>query len=334
MVGQLLFTHLLSKFEKECAHYLHGCSQLIRLSDQGKLALVVSAGIENTPKHFDLLRKLVSEYLTYEPTEAEFSDMLQKLRYEATETKPIPQKIWSLLISELSGLGAKGIGNRERKTLETLTYEDFKSYRNKLKTGNYVDLFYSGFYPENLARENAKQLQKLVAEFSPAEHRSVQDRFTRVSPGRKSVNVDFIGNGNGFLESYVVPEFGLREKLMLNTIRLYLRGKFFNRLRTEQQLGYAVDVFMSEYRDSLLLNFFIQNYNAELTVLQENARKFIDDSYKELSQLDEKSFASQVAMAVKDLDLEMEESAFVLTDWRQNNLEFNGYEQGQKYSTN
>ncbi len=323
LLQQLLFNRLARLFEKECAAYLHSCSQLIRLNAQGKLSLVIEAGIENTPFHLQLLESLVIAYQQASFSIDDYKEMLFQYLNQLKSIESVPQQAWLALQSELHHVDFKYALKEQLQAIDKLNFNDFKEYLFRLKNNNYIDIFYSGYYHEKDVHEHAIRLKNSLAKYSPSQKKLSNQQGNNPFSGQKKLLIKNKYQGNGYLNASVINKNNSRNKIIIHVIAQFLQTEFFNAMRTDLQLGYSVNSSIAEVNNSLLFCLFIENFDKDIKTIEKNVLDFKNTFYTNLQKMSDKEFDFLLTSVINSLGTR---NGFILNDWRENNLTFDSYD--------
>ena len=149
----------------------------------------------------------------------------------------------------------------------------------------------------------------------------------KVLPGTgKITRVTTPKDGVGISDIYIYPEKSLKVQAQFAMINKLFSPTFFNDLRTNQQLGYAVFSLDYEIHDYPTMGMTIVSDNTNLQDLKEKMMMFQDGFSIALQDLDKKIITNVKKSMLEDLDQKPEnifiEAFKFINDWEKGNYDF------------
>ncbi|MGX5915335.1 pitrilysin [Aliidiomarina sp. Khilg15.8] len=137
---------------------------------------------------------------------------------------------------------------------------------------------------------------------------------------------DVVLEDSAILDAFVMEDENIVTRAKASLAAELLHNRFFNQLRTEQQLGYAVGATALGVRDHGVLAFYIQSSVAGPAELQGHFQRFREDSESYLEDMDDATFAEAkqgllVSLNEPPQDLAQEASR-IRADWARENYNF------------
>jgi protease-3 len=199
---------------------------------------------------------------------------------------------------------------------------------------SFVDIFAMG----NYGKENLVALVDEVKTLFP-EREGIQNwRFESpfsVNPSQQlSYNIDMLQKGIAIADIYISPEKSASLAAQVYVLSFMMSEPFHSSLRTEQQLGYAVSLWTSPLHDYPAITFRIESNSASLPELKERIANFIADYRETLESYNEDDLAQLrqaiIADAFRAPNSLLEEVDSLLSDWAQDNLNFDTIDKTQQ----
>ena len=102
--------------------------------------------------------------------------------------------------------------------------------------------------------------------------------------------------------SFQGDDTSIETRAKAKLIAQILSARFFESLRTEQQLGYIVGMFTNEYDKKPQTIFYIQSPKAHPSVLKAKFQEFIDDEKAYLTDISDEEFNTNVEGLLSDIN--------------------------------
>ena len=208
-----------------------------------------------------------------------------------------------------------------------LKAEDLSFFMDKVLANNQVRVFAFGNYDKKSINYFVKSIEKALPE-----HRKTTE-YTRSKywDPKKGKTVVFKKDSKvadvGLLDLYVHPEPSLTQEARARVLSSHFQRKTFDKLRTEEQLAYAVAGIRYAIEDYTSLGFLIQTPVKDVESMQKRFDDFKKEYRVELDKVTEDEFAKLkesvlVTLREKPKNLN-EEQAPMVNDWYQEKLDFN-----------
>ncbi|MFT5451458.1 MAG: protease-3 [Enterobacterales bacterium] len=209
---------------------------------------------------------------------------------------------------------------------QSLTADDLKVFMKDIMNKNQVRVFSYG----NYAKTDIENLANKITALMP-DDRTVVD-YTRTKSWKpvagqtlvyqEDIQVDDVG----MLDLYVHPEPGFKQKARAQILYTHYSRAAFNRLRTEEQLAYAVGARRSAIADYVTFGLYIQTPVMSVDETQKRFDKFNIEYVKLLNEITEEEFqklkeSTLVTLNQKPKNLSEEVSPFI-SDWYKENFDF------------
>lgn len=214
--------------------------------------------------------------------------------------------------------------------LQAITAEQVLASRNLLLNDVLVRAFVYGNYTE----AGAKAITQTLAGYAQV---NAEESYHEFEPSRSlesfpvGYQEDTALNDSAVLDAYILNDTGMQLELAADMLRDLMHTRFFNQLRTEEQLGYAVGVTTIGIDDLPGLGFYIQSPVRGPGALVERFEAFKADFAEFLATLSDERFA-EVQAAVRTSLMQPaenlnEEAGQVRSEWRKEQPQFDRKEQ-------
>ncbi len=187
----------------------------------------------------------------------------------------------------------KGFIHRDRYTgmIGEIQLSDLKQYVETLFEEILIEgIAYGNVNPEFIAEITDEYYEKLGSAI-PAEPILKQTSIGRIESG-KSFSYNFTSKSNNHCWLKLV-QFGKRKDELDAALRIgesFFDPRFYEKLRTDQQLGYVVWCGRDYYREALGLYFLVQSSDYDVLTLAGKGDKCIQDILSELSAMTDEEF--------------------------------------------
>ncbi|WDE03667.1 insulinase family protein [Thalassomonas viridans] len=229
---------------------------------------------------------------------------------------------------ELNKLTRSGNHSNEQliKTAKVLTLGDFERIMDEVLKNNQLRAFAFGNYDQADIASVAKQL----ADALPKVHHETaysRDKYWKPVPGEVLVlKKDLEVADVAIIDLYVHPEPGYKQKARAEVLKRHFRTIAFDKLRTEEQLAYAVGVTSRSIEDYAGIGLYIQSPVKGPKDIQSRFDSFKVEYAAELDKVTEETFAqlknaTLVGLKEKPKNLQAEVSP-VIKDWYRENFNF------------
>lgn len=133
------------------------------------------------------------------------------------------------------------------------------------------------------------------------------------------------------LDSYLLADESAATRARVSLLAELMHSRFFNELRTDKQLGYAVGVTQLSVADYPGLGFYIQSSVANLPDIMGHFDSFRTEYTEYLETLDEETFAEAKEGVLGSLREQpqniSQEAGRIRADWRRENFSFDSRDQ-------
>ena len=212
------------------------------------------------------------------------------------------------------------------KSLENLTFNDLLKFHKKWLTTIRSEWLIIGNITRNKALETCKNCEKVIQNI----RKQSQVLLKELIPEIRTVNIpnnttwlyeeklSLKGADVGETNSAIIAYFQYEQenpksRVSLRVLSNYLRDPCFDRLRTDEQLGYIVSGSHSENRGILGYYILIQSSIAGPQFLSSRIRAFLDstrDKIKNITEEEFKTFVQSVRIKIMQKDLSIYEEAY------------------------
>jgi protease-3 len=154
----------------------------------------------------------------------------------------------------------------------------------------------------------------------------MDNNFKVVAGTGKITKVSTPKDGVGMADIYIYPEQSLQVEAQFAMINKLFSPSFFNELRTNQQLGYAVFSLDYEIHDYPTIGMTIVSDNTNLQDLKEKMMEFQYGFAAALESVDNKIIKNVQTALLEDLNQKPEnifvEVSPLINDWEEGNYNF------------
>ncbi len=204
--------------------------------------------------------------------------------------------------------------------------EDLTRFMNEVMSNNHIRVFAFG----NYAKEDIDFLVKEIHGSMPAKRKVTPYFRTKVLQPQAGQSIvyrkDLDVADVAVLNMHVHPESSLQQEARARVLSNHLRTAVYDKLRTEEQLAYAVTASMKVIKDYTAMVFAIQSPAKDVATIQKRFNDFKVEYKILLDELSEKDFnqfknSTLIKLNEKPKNLR-EEMIPLLTDWHQEQWEF------------
>lgn len=213
--------------------------------------------------------------------------------------------------------------------LSEVTLSDVTAIRDAMLENVLIRALVVGNYDQ----EGVQALVDTVAEVvsvNPAVQYSQPDAVQPRGGETVIFNRDVMPEDVALMDAYLVPDDSVQARAEANLLAELLHTPFFNELRTEKQLGYAVGATVMGVLDYPGIAFYIQSSVAAPESLGEHFASFRQGFEAQLDELNDESFEEARQGLLTTLQEQpqnlSEEAARVRQDWRRENYSFDSRE--------
>jgi insulysin len=182
--------------------------------------------------------------------------------------------------------------------LEEVSFADFKAFNQSF----FKKVRFEWLVEGNIEQENCKTIcesfEKNFIELFNSEILSKEDvnhlRVTNIAPGQSFiVEKDIIvpeENNSCYIHLYQIGAGFEKNYARSIFLSAWLRDKYFEDLRTNQQLGYAVFALTRKYRDVYVFHFCVQSDTQSTDHCRLQTLKFIDEWRSKVAEISDEEF--------------------------------------------
>lgn len=245
-------------------------------------------------KQAEVAQHILSRFAAYEPTPEQIEQSRDRMRRQIENTqKERPVSRLFPKFSQLSGAEYHGAAER-LAVVQNITSEQVKAMRDRLLGKARVRAFVYGNYEQAQAVALTKQVATFVqpdAQLTYQAHRPMRAVADFPVSSQEETHL----SDTGILEGYIVQQDDLASQLLLRILDDLVHNRFFNQLRTEEQLGYAVGSTVLPLNTFRGLGFYVQSPVRGPADLSARIQTFMDDFENHLSELSEARFEESKA---------------------------------------
>ena len=271
---------------------------------------------------------LLSKFVDFEIKERDLKDAIKALRdsYESISEQGLSAQL-SYHASTTTKQGPFFFSKKEILTsLNNSTLDGLNKYYKDFIGSVYIDMFSHGLESPEKIKTFAKNTRSLFGNTAQKNPWKMTEDF-KVLPGTgKITRVTTPKDGVGIADIYIYPEKSLKVQAQFAMINKLFSPTFFNDLRTNQQLGYAVFSLDYDIHDYPTLGMTIVSDNTNLQDLKEKMMMFQDGFSIALQDLDKKIITNVKKSMLEDLDQKPEnifiEAFKLIDDWEKGNYDF------------
>ncbi|MDO3387660.1 insulinase family protein [Gilvimarinus sp. SDUM040013] len=253
-------------------------------------------------KHPLLYRRILTRWLELEIDQQMFAIALEGFSdWLAGREKDDPNRQAFTELSRLMSL--HGWTDQQLKAAaESITAQDLQQYHGRLLRENRVRIYAFG----NYNRSKVKALVETTEQLMPEDWQKRDRYLSQYKPVESDTEIAFEGKtqhtDNALLNAYYSPVDELNtgaELLLLNSV---FNQAFYNKLRTEEQVGYIVGSNIDRIGNNWGFIVYAQTKNTPLKKLQQRFNGFIENYRSEIGALDESIFDTLRATVVAQIN--------------------------------
>lgn len=213
------------------------------------------------------------------------------------------------------------------KTAQTLTIADFEELKNQTFSRNELRVFTFGNYNQQDVEAIAKELTAIL----PKDHKSTS--FTRSKAWLPQVGETIVLQKDidvadvAIIDMTVHPIAGYKQKAQAQVLQDHFRTIAFDKMRTEEQLAYAVGALARSVEDYSAIGLFIQTPVKGPKEMQARFEAFKKQYAVELEAMSEETFAqlkNATLVSLKEQPKNLsDEMGPLIGDWYRENFDFN-----------
>ena len=213
------------------------------------------------------------------------------------------------------------------RTAESLKAADMENFVEQVMANNHIRVFAFGNYD----KRDVDYFVKQISETLPENHKSTQYVRNKTWKPQKgevlAYKKDLEVADVAILDMLVHPEPSVKQEARASVLRGHLRTVTFDKLRTEEQLAYAVTALSTSIDDYTALAFAIQTPVKDAAAMQARFDSFKKEYVEKLNAITPEEFSKLkesvlVSLREKPKNLREEQSP-LLNDWYDEEWEFN-----------
>lgn len=281
-------------------------------------------------KHAQLAERVLDGFANYEPSSSRLEQVKDRIRRNI-ENQALQFPVQQLGPRYNAFMQLPGATTQARlDALAAVTMEDVKAARDSLFDGVTIRMLAVGNYDAADVESLAQTLQERVTlDASIRYQRSdvIEPRAGKVVSFKHDVTLEDVA----LLDAYILPDDSLQARAKASLFAELAQSRFFNELRTEKQLGYAVGVSAVGAGDFAGVGYLIQSSVASLDELDGHFSSFREGFVTHLEEMSEETFneAKQgVLVSLREQPQNLnQEAGRVRSDWARENYRFDTREQ-------
>ena len=184
--------------------------------------------------------------------------------------------------------------------LDKASIEGLNRFYQEYLNSIYVDIFSHGIEKPDKIIKFAKNVREILGQTNQLDQWRLVDDF-KVIPGTGKIKRLALKNGVGIADIYIYPKKSLEVEAQFAMINKLYSPSFFNELRTNQQLGYAVFSLDYDIHDYPAIGMTIVSDNSELQDLKEKMMDFQYGFAAALEKIDNKTINNVKTALLEDL---------------------------------
>lgn len=272
-----------------------------------------------------LAERVLSGFADYAPSEERVAQVKDRLRRGIENQQrqfPVQQ-----LASRFTSLMNKPGTNTEEQiaTLSSVSLEDVLAARDALLQDVHLRVLVLGNYDADGVRELVASVQEIAQvsdEVTYQRRAIVTPRDGSAIVYTRTVQPDDVA----LLDTFIVADDSVQSRAKASLLAELMHTRFFNDLRTEQQLGYAVGVTNIGVQDYPGVAFYIQSSVADPEGLMNHFERFREAFATQLSEMSDDDFAEArhgVLVSLREQPQNLnQEAARLSADWTRENYQF------------
>lgn len=209
---------------------------------------------------------------------------------------------------------------------KTLTPSDLNAFIDYSLKNNNVRVFAFGNYSQANITDIAKKISAALPKDRVAIAYSQSKLWKPQAKARYTFQKDIPVADNALLDISMHTTPSIAERAISKIIGQHLRTKAFDKLRTEEQLAYAVGAFAYDIRDYSGLAMYIQAPTLDLPATQTRFDEFKKSYLASLDEFEEQEFIQlrdSILVSLKEKPKNLnEELGEFLSDWYKENWQF------------
>lgn len=267
-----------------------------------------------------LASMLLDRLVAFVPSVDQLEQTKSLLRRQVENKKhSTPVSLVGGLYSQASGQPHFYSDKETLAALQGLTIEDVETARDFL----FKDVLVRGFVYGNYSKTDAIALIKQAAQYAtvkPTVQFQEHSQIRALEDYPVVVHARTSQSDSALLTSYIAQETPMKTRLAVSILRTIAHNRFFNQLRTEEQLAYALGATGLNLEERLGLGFYIQSPVKGTAELAQRVDEFTADFGKYLNTLSDERFEEAKESLKTELSQPTqgltEEAARVRSEWR------------------
>ncbi|WP_157982839.1 pitrilysin [Aliidiomarina minuta] len=276
-------------------------------------------------KQPELAQRVLADFASYEPSASRVEQVKDRLRRSIeNQNRQFPVQQLGPRFGHLFSVPSAEDSER-LQTLRELDVADLIQVRDALLADNYLRALVVGNYSAEDVEELVAAVQQIVATDASARYQRspvLTPRAGQKLQWQRNLELD----DSAILDAFIVEDTSVQSRAKTNLMAELMHNRFFNQLRTEKQLGYAVGVTALGAREHGAMAFYIQSPVASTAELLEHFDDFRADYLAYLEEMDDEAFVEAregllVSLREQPQNLR-EEAARIRADWQRENYSF------------
>lgn len=273
-----------------------------------------------------LVTAFLEQYRTFTPTAEQLSQAKSWYRQQLDAAEK--GKAYELALQPIQALSQVPYTEREQRSgmLDKISIDDIVQYRNQLLTHGTPEMFVLGNITPDQVTQLALDIKKQLGCTGTAwwhGQNVVVDKPQLANLMRKGSSTDSALGAVFIPQGYDEVQGMARSNLLTQIVQPW----FYNQLRTEEQLGYAVFAFPMRVGRQSGIGFLLQSNNQTPAYLEKRYLNFYQMANKRLSEMKEADFNQYKQASINELEQRPqtldEEVSYYINDFNRGNAHFN-----------
>lgn len=212
-------------------------------------------------------------------------------------------------------------------SLDNSNIQAVRKFHAEILGSSFLDIYGHGLFDPEDITQLALVTRGIIGTSNQKEPWHLSPDFNVKVGTSRMRKVNIPKDGVGINDIYIYPEKSLKVLSKFKLINKLLSPSFFNNLRTEQQVGYAVYSYDSEIHDFPALSMTIVSDNTNLQNLKEKIMDFQYGFAIALEKVDSSTINGVKKALLDELNQKPEniyvEASSFINEWEEGNYEFN-----------
>lgn len=281
-------------------------------------------------KHDLLAERVLNGFASYTPSDSRLEQVKDRLR-RGIENQALQFPVQQLGPRYQALMQVPGADPQAQlENLAAITMQDVQNARDRLFAGVTLRLLVVGNYDANAVRDLAQTIQEQVsldASIRYQRNEVIEPRAGQVVNFKREVSLEDVA----LLDAYLLTDASLLARAKASLFAELAQSRFFNELRTEKQLGYAVGVSAVGAGDFAGVGYLIQSSVASLEELDGHFSSFREGFVEYLAHMSDATFSEAkqgVLVSLREQPQNLgQEAGRVRSDWTRENYNFDTREQ-------